>query len=899
MTSVAERTVTGAVDLGWTVPRPRLEARVDVLLAGGASWATRCRALHVTAPQGSGKSVLARAWAARARRAGWSVALLDLGAAQGETSLLARRLLVAVAEAGPAYRAAVTDLGLPTGEDDTAWVVGLVGALERAHAVTIGSVTGTDLGEADGAEDPLTAPGLLLVLDGLHRLACDGATRQVDLLLRLAPRSVRFVLLGRRPADLPAVLDLAVAGRLQQLSAHDLAFTPEELAAVCPTLGPEQVDEVLAETQGWPVLARTEAAARSLPEPTGDAWRLLGRDVVTASLADWLGPEPLAEPVRDVLRAAAVDEEVPLALLVAVSGRADAGALLDRLSAHCCLVSRGVGSMPRYRLHAAVRSHVEAEHACADLADLRRRHAVAARWFADGPDGADGVAGPADPGAGLAALRHAVRSGEHDLVGEVLREIGPRLVNEGRSEDLLTVLPAETPGPLAHCVRARALLEEGHAAEARVLLDGLDLADVGDDHDLAVLTEALRTDLERVVGVRVSAPAVAPLGSRPDVRLQHDLARVNALLRAGRLDEAERALVGVRRQALGLDRAGARVAAEETIALLAAARSDARGAAAAAREGLTVASRHGWSRHRRTAHLHLLAGWAARSRLDEDAARVHAGLAVEMLDDGHDATVRLCVAALAAVTGLDGDAGGPVDAERLHRVWESLLDEVVAPEAVVYVAMASVYVSLATNRPERVREAIGVLRDRLGDVGEVDVAVAAADLLRGQRRRAHAALGPVAGGTRACAVPGTQVEAAALLVRLELEDDNHARARERCRALLEVADRLGLPRPLLDLGGPLLLGLLREGRGGWGAREGFVGSLLARSGPLVGPVVPLTERELDVLRELPTLATVEEMADALVVSVNTVKTHLRGVYRKLGVSSRRDAVQEARRAGLL
>ena len=60
-------------------------------------------------------------------------------------------------------------------------------------------------------------------------------------------------------------------------------------------------------------------------------------------------------------------------------------------------------------------------------------------------------------------------------------------------------------------------------------------------------------------------------------------------------------------------------------------------------------------------------------------------------------------------------------------------------------------------------------------------------------------------------------------------------------------------------------------------------------------VEPLTERELDVVRFLPSRLTVREIADELYISQNTLKFHLKVIYRKLGVSSRAEASEMARR----
>jgi LuxR family maltose regulon positive regulatory protein len=69
--------------------------------------------------------------------------------------------------------------------------------------------------------------------------------------------------------------------------------------------------------------------------------------------------------------------------------------------------------------------------------------------------------------------------------------------------------------------------------------------------------------------------------------------------------------------------------------------------------------------------------------------------------------------------------------------------------------------------------------------------------------------------------------------------------------------------------------------------------------PPPGLLEPLSERERDVLRLLPTLLPNTEIASELFVSVNTVKTHVKSIYRKLEVSSRREAVARAVQLRLL
>ena len=72
-----------------------------------------------------------------------------------------------------------------------------------------------------------------------------------------------------------------------------------------------------------------------------------------------------------------------------------------------------------------------------------------------------------------------------------------------------------------------------------------------------------------------------------------------------------------------------------------------------------------------------------------------------------------------------------------------------------------------------------------------------------------------------------------------------------------------------------------------------------RAGVPNGLIEPLSERELTVLRYLASRLDGTEIANALYLSVNTVRSHVKAIYRKLGVNSRADAVSHARALGLI
>jgi len=122
------------------------------------------------------------------------------------------------------------------------------------------------------------------------------------------------------------------------------------------------------------------------------------------------------------------------------------------------------------------------------------------------------------------------------------------------------------------------------------------------------------------------------------------------------------------------------------------------------------------------------------------------------------------------------------------------------------------------------------------------------------------------------------------------------------RALF-LAEPEGYVRVFVDEGSPMA-SLLRAAAK-HGMADGYVRRLLAALGqvaanpqPRQGLVEPLSERELEVLRLLGTDLDGPDIARQLIVSLNTMRTHTKSIYAKLGVNSRRAAVRRGKELGL-
>jgi LuxR family maltose regulon positive regulatory protein len=119
-----------------------------------------------------------------------------------------------------------------------------------------------------------------------------------------------------------------------------------------------------------------------------------------------------------------------------------------------------------------------------------------------------------------------------------------------------------------------------------------------------------------------------------------------------------------------------------------------------------------------------------------------------------------------------------------------------------------------------------------------------------------------------------------------------------------LAEPEGYVRVFVDGGAPI--GSLLTAAAKQGVAPSYVRRILAAFGradhnshPNQALIEPLSERELEVLRLLATHLPGPDIARELVVSLNTMRTHTRNIYAKLGVSSRRDAVRQGRQLDLL
>lgn len=370
-----------------------------------------------------------------------------------------------------------------------------------------------------------------------------------------------------------------------------------------------------------------------------------------------------------------------------------------------------------------------------------------------------------------------------------------------------------------------------------------------------------------------------------------------AELGAGQLDRAEARLTAAVKACEGPGTDSPLCDALGSLALVELLRGRLRQAAEHARGSLAVAERAALPPERVAGLDHLVLAGVAYEHDDLTAARTQLDLATE--SDGPPQEP--VAAAAAAVIGsrlatAEGDWEGALAEVRAVssaaaplRLPEWTVDELAIAESSAHLAHGDAGTALdlldamACDRPEHT------------------VARARALMAAGHRRRAMELLADLPAD--APVTTTSRVQACLLQAQAATEDGAAQEAHRFLGAALGFARPQEQRRAFVEAGS-WVRRLLRQDAQLARAHRWLLptnGLAYARAGAFgqAPVVVPLTEREIEVLRQGAQMLSTEEIAAALYVSANTVKTHLKSIYRKLSVTRRSEAVRRARDLGML
>ncbi|WP_019146490.1 LuxR C-terminal-related transcriptional regulator [Aeromicrobium massiliense] len=865
-----------ASDVGWPgvpdrpahfLPRPRLLALLD---AGPT-----CPLVLLSAPAGTGKTTLAADWA-RSRAPGrleWIT--LDPGDAFW-----------------PAFGSALRRLGVDVAP----------GALVAADR-PLDPAARRGVACAVAAE----SERLTVVVDGYDMTSPEVAA-DLDFLLRHTGHRLRVVLLTRADPVLP-LYRYRLEETMVEVRMADLAFTDGEADALMRLLGvplhQESVHALDEYVGGW--VTGLRFAAKRLagrPDPDLEVEQVVSR---SENVAEYLVGEVLAShsaEVRELLLTLSIPDTIRPGLDEALAGRC-AGRRLAALATVNVLIEHVPGQAGCYRLHPLFRDMLRAELAYESPERLLALRCRAAAWFAG-----QGMLG--------AAIHHYAAAG-------AWQEAATAVVDHAALAQLVAApdaaawvrtmreMPADLDDPAASVVRAAlALVDRDHAgfdaALARADGGGTGTATA---HAVASAVSVLRAvrarserDPEQAQACADEAAEALAAGSAPppDLAALVHATRGVAAVRRGRLDEARRHFEdGAAAGPCG----GAPVAeCVGFLAVLACCEGDLVRAERHARRAVELATATGLPPGERPAPAEVALAWVALERFDLRAAGDHLRVASQsraVLEE--PVTGTLLVLLRARLTVAQGDRTGA-----RARLTESCVPQGGPSDwATEQIRVEAAQLDVARNEPEAALAAI--------QAAGGPSASAAATLVAAQARlamRDDAAARDVLAVARDDHAP-LPVRVTAWLVEC-VRLQRRGRAQEAHGALvaaLELAHEPRVRRPFHDAASVVRQLLVRDerlaNRHAWLVERTPGGTPPAarphRTAPVPeqhpAPTERLTEKELEVLGHLADLLSTEEIAAAMYISVNTVRTHVRNILRKLGVTRRNAAVRAAREHQLL
>jgi LuxR family transcriptional regulator, maltose regulon positive regulatory protein len=764
-----------------------------------------------------------------------------------------------------------------------------------------------------GATLSLQPRPLTIVLDG-YELASIRTTEDLDFLLRCSAGGLRLVIVTR--VDLPIRLyRYRLEGSLLEVRDRDLAFDDSEAGILLEASGlrlrQESVHDLNVRTKGWATGLRFAAQALSgLTDPEAAVGEVVA---TTSDINEYLLGEVLdaqSREVRELLLITSVPDTLYPSLVEEIAER---GRVLSSLTKLNPFLEPVPGAPGCYRYYPFFRDLLRAELAYESPDDLARIQERTGRWFVR-------------QGLLDAGVEHLVRAGRWETAATaVVESMAIERLLVCRDDDPLVrafdAMPAQPPGSNSCLVRAALALGKGHRAECdKVVAVAREAVEPpGPDPKFAVsvaLVDALRArdehdpaEAERLA--RRAQRALEELGDpvldeHPELVVLARTCRGVAQIRGGRLAEASRTLVGSASTAT--DESPERQQALGYLALVEAV--EGRLSQAADNAGLAIeASTESPTR----GVLQSTAGEVALAvvsleRCDIDAAESH----VRTATSGDDADSVCRGFAAIAEAGVQHAKGHPERALAVLTAVRATLPETDRwLDGRLGVELARLQIASGA--------AVGALQD-LSPVASVDpeasVVIAQAHLYEGHGTAAIASL---------ARARDTEISLHARITSILLEAAHLSRQQSpgRTRGLLDKSLQLAAPermrRPFHEAPADIQRMLANDQqlasqstwltRGATTASASVPGSGTFRSAGSVSartsvgleadnlPAViePLTTKELEVLGHLAELLSTQEIAAAMFVSVNTVRTHVRNILRKLGVTRRSAAVRRARR----
>ena len=722
-----------------------------------------------------------------------------------------------------------------------------------------------------------------------------------------------MVLSSRR--DPPIRLhQLRLADEVAELRAGDLRFTPGEtrelLAASEINLSDSGAAALHGRTEGWAAGLRLAVISlRSHPEPDRFVDEFSGTDRAIGDylMAEMLERQPIE--VQSMLLRTSVADRLNGELADLLAGRPGCEQILLALEDANAFVISLDAQRTWFRYHQLLADFLRLELRRTFAEEIPDLHRMAAAWFAD-------------HGEVVEAVRHTLAAGDWPDAARLLADHLFSLTLDGQEASIAALLRAFPAGAsaehpelaLAHA--ATQLAEgrlEGASAQLAVAESHVENAPPARRRRLAIANASLRLALARRSGqfaevveqVKVLDTSTAD-GSSDLIGMDTEL-RAVALMNlgivetwSGQFADAERHVTEGATLAQAIGRPYVEVACRayqafpSTLVSLASARERGRHALALAeRYGLSdrpvlapalgaVACIEVWTGEFEEGERWLRRGWEVVQADIDPAVAVLLHMVTGMLHAGrgeHQSALEALTAAVQAQSLLSGvHILAPVVAEWLARLGmpdeaRTMLDGFSAEhEWIDAIDLGRAAISLAEGDPATALAALGDFQRMMPPLGFPAYALVEAHVLAGL---AHLALGDrtaaaaAAEAALAAAEPDRLIFPFAMNNAGELLDALPRHQTAHNALLADVVDLVrGAPAPRID-------------------RE---------RGPQPDELSP---SELRVLRFLPTNLTRPEIARSLHVSVNTVNTHIRSIYSKLGANDRSSAVRQARQLRLL